>query len=73
MQSFLIHPIQVEWLSHFDEIKNKQLNWALKIMESLTNNFDDKEIKPFILDGQVVETPHIIKAQSIIKKYKNEK
>lgn len=70
---FLIHPIQVEWLEKFDDIKNKQMKWALKIMDALPYKFKGKSIKPFILEGQVVETPHVIKAQSILKKYKNEK
>lgn len=68
---FLIHPNQVHWVQNFDGIKVKQLSWANKILAALPEEHIGKEMEPFILDGEIVEKPHIEKAKAIIKKYRN--
>lgn len=70
---FLIHPNQLKWLNSFDELKNKHIQWAKQIMAALPSDFKGKEVEPFILNGEVIEKPHVEKAQAILKKYKDEK
>lgn len=68
---FLIHPNQVHWIQNFDGIKVKQLSWADKILAALPEGHIGKEIEPFVLDGEIVEKPHIEKARAILEKYKD--
>lgn len=70
---FLIHPNQLIWLNGFDELKNEHIEWAKQIMAALPSNFKGKEIEPFILNGEVIEKPHVEKAQLILKQYQDEK
>jgi len=70
---FLIHPRQLAWLQNFDLIRTRQLAWANKILAGLPEDHQGEDVEPYILDGQVIEKPHVVKAKEIIKKYSNEK
>lgn len=66
---FLIHPKQFDWLYNYDALKIKQITWASRIINALPANFLGKDIEPFVLEGQIIEKPHVEKALSILKKY----
>lgn len=70
---FLIHPNQLDWLKGFDGVKFKRLEWAKRVMLSFPANFEGNEVEPFVLDGEVIEKPHVEKAQAILKQYKDDK
>lgn len=70
---FLIHPQQLKWLAGFDVLQRKQLAWAKRIIAALPEGSVNNDIEPFVLDGQVIEKPHVEKAYEIQKKYSDEK
>lgn len=70
---FLIHPNQIEWLNNFEDVKEKQMKWANRIISALKDSYNGKGLDPFILDGQIIEKPHVDKAFAILKRYINEK
>jgi citrate lyase beta subunit len=70
---FIIHPKQYDWLSHFDALKVSKITWASRIVAALPEGFQGKDIETFVLEGQIIEKPHVEKALSILKKYKDEK
>jgi len=70
---FLIHPNQYEWFKNLENIDNEDVIWAKKIMACFPEGYKGKEIEPFILDGQIVEKPHVERAQAILKRKKYEK
>lgn len=69
---FLIHPIQYEWMKSTLIEKKEDMDWAKKIIAQLPNDYNPDgsniDINPFVLDGEVIEKPHIIKAFKIFKK-----
>lgn len=66
---FLIHPLQHTWLVENDTVKNKAVQWAQMIMESLPDHFDGENLEPYVYNGMVIEKPHFEKAKLILKKY----
>lgn len=70
---FLIHPRQFGWLTQYDALEQKQLAWACKVISALPEDTKGKDIEPFVLDGQVIEKPHVEKAYEILNKYRDEK
>lgn len=70
---FVIHPKQQAWLSEaMHQQEEKALGWARKIMAALPPGYTGNEVEPFLLDGTVIEKPHVLKAQTILKKFDNE-
>ena len=65
---FLIHPNQLDWLINHIKNDTEQLKWAKRIVSKLPEGYNGGSIAPFILDKQVVEKPHVLKALDIIKK-----
>jgi len=70
---FILHPNQFAWLNSNKVIENRAMAWATRIMEALPEGTSDAHIEPFVLDGDIIEKPHVEKATAIIKKYGNEK
>jgi len=64
---FVIHPQQVKWLSECLNSNEAELVWARKIIDSLPKEFIGSEVEPFILDGEIIEKPHIEKARKILR------
>lgn len=64
---FLIHPRQLSWLKDFNVNDTASLIWAKNVMKYLPENYDGEGIEPFILDGEVIEKPHALRALEIIK------
>lgn len=69
----LIHPIQLEWLKTCINENDSFLEEAKRIVESLPKGALSKELNPFILDGRIIEKPHIEKAIDYLKQYKDGK
>lgn len=67
---FLIHPNQIEWLTNYIKHDTELLVWAKRVVSKLPEGFNGGSIAPFILDKQVIEKPHVLKALKIIKKNK---
>ncbi|WP_396636215.1 HpcH/HpaI aldolase/citrate lyase family protein [Maribacter sp. R77961] len=65
---FLIHPKQVKWLKECLSANEVELLWAQKIIGSLPKEFQGSEVEPYILDGEIIEKPHIEKARKILGK-----
>lgn len=72
---FLIHPRQISLFKEAIKPAEKEYLWAVSIMEHLEKQglTDSNDQEPFILNGQVIEKPHILKAQRIINRYRNAK
>ena len=70
---FLIHPNQFNWLKEYSRGNKELLIWAQKIAEKLPKNYDRGSIEPFILNNEVIEKPHVIKALEILKNEENGK
>ncbi|SEJ29052.1 Citrate lyase beta subunit [Myroides marinus] len=69
----VIHPIQVKWLEASKVKEQELLEEARKIVRNIPGGIFSKEINPFVLDGKVIEKPHIENAIKYLKKYENEK
>ena len=70
---FLIHPNQFNWLKEYSGKNKESLIWAKRIAEKLPKNYNGGSIEPFILNNEVIEKPHVIKALEILKKEENGK
>jgi citrate lyase beta subunit len=64
---FIIHPKQLDWFNSYFLKDNKLFIWAKTIVDQFPNGADTENIKPFILNGEIIEKPHVIKALSILK------
>lgn len=60
----LIHPRQLEWLNNMSFYSEEEVAWAKKIVHTIAHN-DGYALS--VVDGKVVERPHIIKAKKILK------
>lgn len=64
----IIHPLQWSWMQSTLGHPQRDLIWAKKVMESLPGDVSGKEIEPFILDGEIIEKPHVERAMNILKR-----
>lgn len=67
-KKFVIHPQQLSWIHEYNQ-SDFSLKWAEKIIAALPEEYDGE---PFILDGEIIEKPHVNKALQILKNKKNE-
>lgn len=70
---FIIHPIQIKWLEEFELIKMNQIEWAKKILNAIPEDIIGSDMEPIVIDGEIIEKPHVEKALSILKKHNDEK
>lgn len=68
---FIIHPIQYQWLNESIQ-ESSDFLWAKKIIRQLPKGELSSNHSPFILEGQIIEKPHIQRALNILEKYKND-
>jgi citrate lyase beta subunit len=61
---FVIHPNQVSWLSSANFYSDEDIKWAENIIAKTPS--DQNLVSVFVIDGQVIEKPHIARAQKII-------
>lgn len=67
---FIIHPKQNEIMNNIQFYSEEEYSQALKIKEELSKIKNKKEFNPVVIDGQIIEQPHINRAEKILKKYK---
>lgn len=65
---FLIHPVQWPWMQTALDQTQRELIWARKVMNALPSNTSGKEIEPFVLEGEIIEKPHVERAMNILKR-----
>jgi citrate lyase beta subunit len=67
---FIIHPKQYNIINSIQFYSEDEYIQALKIEEELSNLENKKEFNPIVLDGKIIEQPHINRAKQILKNYK---
>ena len=70
---FVIHPAQWQWMQKALEVQPDELRWARKVIAALPKNTVGKDAEPFVLEGEIIEKPHIEKAMNILKKHNDGK
>lgn len=68
---FIIHPNQFNWMKTKTELTKEKLFWARNILSKLPKNYDGGSIEPFVLDDEIIEKPHVLKALEILNIKKN--
>src|SRR5690606_37777250 len=66
---FFIHPWQINVFKSISLYSEDELNWAKQVKEELKKVGSSGEFNPIILNGQIIERPHLAKAEKIIKYY----
>lgn len=66
---FFIHPWQVNVFKSVSLYSEDELNWARQVKEELNKVGGPGEFNPIVLNGQIIERPHLAKAEKIIKYY----
>lgn len=69
---FFIHPWQIEVLKTIKFYSEEEYKWALMIEGQLKKGGSSDEFNPVVIDGQVIERPHLKRAERILKFYKHE-
>jgi citrate lyase beta subunit len=67
---FIIHPKQFKLMEQIQFYTDKEYEQALKIDNEIKKIKNFKEFNPIIVDGQIVEQPHINLAKKILTNYK---
>ncbi len=65
-----IHPWQLEVADNAPLYTDKDQEWAQNVLEALSTVANDGEFNPRIINGQIIERPHLNKAKKIIKYFK---
>ena len=66
-----IHPNQIVTFKSIDLYSTKELVWARKVRNAIKQVQDIKdEFNPIIIDGEVIEKPHLKRAEIILNYYK---
>lgn len=66
---FFIHPFQISIFKSLSLYSENEYNWAQKIMNEFSKVESASEFNPIIIDGQIIERPHLAKAKKIIEYY----
>lgn len=66
---FFIHPWQIRILKSVLLYSEEELSWALKVQEELKKVDSKAEFNPVVIDGQIIERPHLNKVKKIIRYY----
>lgn len=64
---FLIHPKQLEWFKEETGQDEELFRWAKNVVAHLPENYSGESIEPFILNEEVIEKPHAVRALRIIR------
>ena len=67
---FFIHPNQLKVLKTIGFYDEKEVEFARKILEMVGDNHD---FKPFVVDGMIIEKPHLNRYKRIIDWYENKR
>lgn len=66
---FFIHPWQINLFKSISLYTDTELQWAKKIKNQLAKAGGKNEFNPVVIDGQIIERPHLAKAEKIINYY----
>ncbi|MHA6697193.1 aldolase/citrate lyase family protein [Chryseobacterium sp. A321] len=66
---FFIHPWQIQLFKSISLYSDDELSWALKVETEYGKVANQAEFNPVIIDGQIIERPHLRKAMKIIRYY----
>lgn len=64
---FIIHPKQLEWFKEQTAQDKELYKWAESVVTHLPKNYNGESIEPFILNNEVIEKPHVLRALDIIR------
>lgn len=67
---FIIHPKQYRTLNSFQFYTKEEYLFALKVYKVVSKLENNKEFNPIIIDGKIIEQPHLNRMQKILKNYK---
>ncbi len=67
---FYIHPWQIEVKDGIDFYNEHDLGWATKIFEEYKKVGNEEEFNPIVVDGEIIEKPHLSKVFTILKYFK---
>ncbi len=68
---FFIHPWQIEVKNEILFYSEEDLRWATRIREKLAKANNSKEFAPIVIDGQIIERPHLNRVEKIIRYYES--
>jgi len=68
---FFIHPWQINLFKSISLYEDADLKWAEKVKKAIAEAGSTIEFNPVIIDGQIIERPHLAKAEKIIKYYES--
>ena len=68
---FFIHPWQIKLFNSLPLYSPEEIEWAQKIKKEFINKGGFNEFSPIIIDGKVIERPHLNKAKKILRYYEN--
>jgi len=66
---FFIHPWQISVFKSISLYSEDELNWAKQVKSALKKVGSSEEFNPIVQNGQIIERPHLAKAEKIIKYY----
>lgn len=69
---FFIHPWQLEVLREINFYSREEYQWALSILRELDKAGKKEEFQPVVINGQVIEKPHLDRVHKIVKYYRHE-
>ncbi|TDU42896.1 citrate lyase beta subunit [Gelidibacter sediminis] len=67
---FLIHPTQLEWFKQETGQDKELVGWARNVVAHLPENYNGESLEPFILNEEIIEKPHALRALEILKNKK---
>lgn len=68
---FYIHPWQLIQLKEIDLYSEDEFNWAKRIKQELNKVMNEKEFSPTVINGQIIERPHLKKVNKILRYYES--
>ena len=69
---FYIHPWQLSVYKNINFYNEKEYLWAKSIEKELKRVGSFEEFNPVVINGQIIERPHLNKMKKILKYYKHE-
>ncbi|MRX64313.1 aldolase/citrate lyase family protein [Maribacter luteus] len=67
---FIIHPNQYKILNSFQFYTEEEYLFALKVDKVVSELKNSKEFNPILIDGKIIEQPHLNKIKKILKNYR---
>lgn len=68
---FFIHPWQVSVFKTISLYSEQEIAWALNVQKELDKVENDGEFNPVVIEGQIIERPHLNKVKKILKYYES--